>query len=143
MLRLSLPVVAALLAGTHLTASEELLPPNKPIAEAVDHYIDAQLQAGRRQARPAGRRRHPGPPADARPGRPHSHRRRDQAFVESTDPDKRVRLVDRLMASPGFVPPPGHRVRRDADGRQPGPASATTWSGRAPRTGPGTRSSAS
>ena len=26
-----------------------------------------------------------------------------RAYVESTDPDKRARLVDRLMASPGFV----------------------------------------
>ena len=81
----------------------DLLAPDRPIAEVVDHYIDEALR--KEAIKPA-------PMADDATlirrltldlaGRiPTAAESR--AFVESTDPDKRARLVDRLMASPGFV----------------------------------------
>lgn len=85
------------------TFAGELLPPDQPIAEAVDHYINATLR--REGIRPA-------PPCDAAAlvrritldlaGRIPTAAE-TQAFVESTDPRRTDRLVDRLMASPGFV----------------------------------------
>jgi Protein of unknown function (DUF1549)/Protein of unknown function (DUF1553) len=81
----------------------ELLPPDRPIEAVVDHYVDAGLVA-------AGT--HPAPETDD----PSLVRRLTldllgriptvsevRAFVGSTDPEKRSKLVDRLMASPGFV----------------------------------------
>ena len=87
----------------HQATAADLLAPDRPIAEAVDHYIDETLR--REGVKPA-------PLADDATllrrltldlaGRiPTAAESR--AFVESTDPDKRARLVDRLMASPGFV----------------------------------------
>jgi hypothetical protein len=80
-----------------------LLAPERPIAEVVDHYIDGALH--KEAVKPA-------PTADAATlvrrltldlaGRiPTAAESR--AFIESTDPEKRARLIDRLMASPGFV----------------------------------------
>ncbi len=84
-------------------AAEELLPSEKPIPEVVDHYIDRKLQE---------ERVNPAPQADDANlirrltldlvGRiPTAGECRE--FVASTDPDKRVKLVERLMASPGFI----------------------------------------
>lgn len=85
------------------TFAGDLLPPDRPISEAVDHYIDATLR--HEKVRPA-------PPCDAATlvrritldlaGRiPTATETR--TFVESTDPRRTARLVDRLMKSPGFV----------------------------------------
>ena len=85
------------------TGAADLLPADRPIGEVVDHYIDAVLRRG--GVKPAD-------PADDATlfrrltldlaGRiPTAAESR--AYVASTDPDKRARLVDRLMASPGFV----------------------------------------
>jgi hypothetical protein len=81
----------------------ELLPPDRQIEAVVDHYIDAGLVS-------AGT--HPAPETDDASmvrrltldllGRiPTSSEVR--AFVESTDPEKRQKLVDRLIASAGFA----------------------------------------
>ena len=81
----------------------ELLPPERPIAAVVDHYIDAALRKEAITAIPAAEsaaliRRLT---LDLVGRIPTTAEWR--AFVESTDPDKRAKLVDRLMASPGFV----------------------------------------
>lgn len=99
----SVVLAAALFAGMPVAAAAELLPPEKPIGEVIDHYVDLKLkQEGVSPAAAADdanliRRltldlvgRIP-TPAETK------------AFVTSTDPDKRARLVDRLMASPAFV----------------------------------------
>lgn len=81
----------------------ELLPPDRPLAEVIDHYINAKLkQAGVT----------PSPQADegtlvrrlhldlaGRIPMPDEV----QAYLESKDPQKRAQLVERLMASPWYV----------------------------------------
>lgn len=95
--------ILAILASGPAAPAGDLLPPDRPIEAAVDHYVEAKIaEAGLR----------PAPPADDATlvrrltldlvGRvPTSAEVR--AYVESTDPEKRAKLVDRLMASPGFV----------------------------------------
>jgi hypothetical protein len=91
-----------LLIASALPAAE-LLPPDKPTAEVIDHYVDAKLKT-------AGIA--PAPQADdytlirrltldlvGRIPTPAETR----AFVESKDSRKREQLVDRLMASAAFV----------------------------------------
>ena len=51
----------------------ELLPPDRPIAEAVDHYIDETLRREGVKPAPAADDADPGPPIDARPRRAHPH----------------------------------------------------------------------
>jgi hypothetical protein len=97
-----LALVALFLVALHASAAE-LLPPERPVAEVIDHYVDAKLAKG--GVAPADRvddytlirrttldlvGRIP-TPAETR------------AFVESKDPKKRELLVERLMASPAFV----------------------------------------
>jgi len=97
-----LALVLLFVVGSALPAAE-LLPPDKPIPEVIDSYVDARLAAAKVTAAPQAddytliRRltldlvgRIP-TPAES------------QAFVESKDPHKREQLVDRLMASPAFV----------------------------------------
>src|SRR5262249_20990089 len=108
-LRLTLPAVALLLVapGTNATGlaarADELLSASKPIDEVVDHYLDARL----RQENVT-----PAPQADDAnlvrrltldlAGRiPTAAEAR--AYVESTDPAKRVKVIERLIALPGFV----------------------------------------
>jgi hypothetical protein len=98
-------LISALLAFVlvHSLRGSELLPASKPIEEAIDHYIDAKLSAEgitpavqtddatlirRLTLDLAGRIP---TPAETR------------EFVDSKEPGKRAKLVDRLMASPGFV----------------------------------------
>ncbi len=103
MLRPAVAVVAVLMAVETVARAGELLPPDRPIADVVDHYIGEALSKEAIKAAAtaddatlirrltldlAGRI-----PTVAE----------FQKFIASTDPDKRVRLVDRLMASPGFV----------------------------------------
>src|SRR5262245_61981343 len=81
----------------------ELLPPDRPIAEAVDYYLDQTLR--KEGVKPASsaddatllRRM----TLDLAGRIPTAAEYR--AFVASTDPDKTLRLVDRLLASPGYV----------------------------------------
>jgi len=81
----------------------DLLPPDRPIEEVVDHYVDASIAS-------AGVK--PAPEADD----PTFLRRLTldlvgriptaaelRAFAGPAEPEKRARLVDRLMASPGFA----------------------------------------
>ncbi len=96
-------VVIVTLGWSLVSRAADLLPPDRPMAEVIDHYIDAKLkQAGVTPAPQAEettlvRRltldmngRIPGP-GEVR------------AYLESTDPQKRVQLVQRLMASPWYV----------------------------------------
>ncbi len=101
-LRLILSLLALFTAGS-LVAADELLPANQSIEQVVDHYLDARLRED--GITPAG------PADDANflrrltldlDGRiPTVEETR--AFVASTKADKRVELVERLMASPAFV----------------------------------------
>jgi hypothetical protein len=100
-LRLTVPAFALLFVAA--APAQDLLPPDKPIEQAVDHYVDALLrQQNVKPAAPAG---------DAAllrrltldlVGRiPTSSELK--TYLESKDPAKRIKLVDVLMASPGFV----------------------------------------
>jgi hypothetical protein len=102
LLRLTFPLLVALCAGS-LARADDLLPPDRPIEQAVDFYIDARLKEAKLT---------PAPQADDA----NLIRRvtldlvgriptlaEVQAYVQATEPDKRVRLVDRLLASSGFV----------------------------------------
>jgi len=90
-------------AGRPRAETADLLPPDRPIEEVVDHYVDAGLNEEKVTPAPAA--------DDANlirrltldlAGRvPTAAEVRE--YVDSTDPDKRTELVDRLMASPGFV----------------------------------------
>ena len=102
-MRLTRLVLPALLLAACVARSADPLPPDRPIPAAIDHYVDAKLKsAGVTPAAQADdytliRRltldlvgRIP-TPAETK------------AYVESTDPQKREKLVDRHMASPAFV----------------------------------------
>lgn len=96
------PVVAGLATGAFPLQAGELLPPGQSIETVVDHYVDAKLQEEGVS---------PAPPADDT----NLIRRltldlvgriptvaETKAYVESNATDKRLRLVERLLASPGF-----------------------------------------
>ncbi|MBI5759967.1 MAG: DUF1549 domain-containing protein [Planctomycetales bacterium] len=104
-MRLNLPTVVNLAACLMLAGSAfaaDLLPADRPIEEAVDHYVEALLKKNNVPA--ASISDEPGflrritldlagrtpTPAEA------------QAFVASSEPDKRVKWVDRLLAAPDF-----------------------------------------
>ena len=99
----SIPLVLALIAGGSVVSAEELLPADRPLHEAVDHYIDQKLKLEGVTPAPAA--------DDANfirrltldlVGRiPTAAETR--AYVDSKDADKRVQLVERLMASTGYV----------------------------------------
>src|SRR3954447_9815389 len=96
-------VLPALLLTACAARPADLLPPDRPVPDVIDHYVDARLKA-------AGV--NPAPPADdytlvrrltldlvGRIPTPAE----SKAYVESADAQKREKLVDRLMASPAFV----------------------------------------
>ncbi len=95
-------LLAVLLPATAVRAGE-LLPPSTPIEVAIDHYIDAKLASASIVPAPQSN--------DATLLRrlmldlcgriPTVAETRD--YVESKDPAKRVKLVERLMASPSFI----------------------------------------
>lgn len=103
-MRLSLiAVCAALVAAAPLTRAAELLPPETPIEQAIDHYIDAELSADKIT---------PAPLADDvnllrrtmldLVGRmPAAIEARE--FAANPDPAKRQALVDQLLQSPSFL----------------------------------------
>ncbi len=84
-------------------AADDLLPPDRPIHEVVDHYIDARLSEKGVTPAPAV--------SDAEflrrvtldlAGRiPTVHELRD--YTAATDPAKKTALIDRLLASPDFA----------------------------------------
>jgi hypothetical protein len=96
--------VAGLVLLTPLAAqADDLISSDRPIAEVVDHYIDQALRKVPIKAAPraddATLLRRLTLDLDGRiPTAAES-----RAYIASTDPDKRDRLVDRLMASPAFV----------------------------------------
>jgi hypothetical protein len=100
--RLILPLLSLALLCSSIRA-DDLLPPNQTVEQVVDHYIESALQ----EAHIA-----PAPPADDATilrrltldlaGRIPTMEE-SRAFLASTNPHKRVELVDRLMNSPGFV----------------------------------------
>ncbi|MCI0683100.1 MAG: DUF1549 and DUF1553 domain-containing protein [Gemmataceae bacterium] len=102
----SIPVFSALVLGSVLAWADEaapLPPPNRPIEQAIDHHVDALLKADKVT---------PAPPADDATiirrltldlvGRIPTTAE-TTAYLASTDPQKKAKLVERLMAAPGFV----------------------------------------
>jgi hypothetical protein len=95
--------LAALWTGPSPSCAADLLPSGQSIEKVVDHYIDAGL----REEGVA-----PAPPADDAAllrrltldlvGRIPTVAEA-AAYLAASDPDKRLKLVERLMASPGFV----------------------------------------
>ena len=101
--RFFLVALAVLGFGASQARAQELLSADTPIEKAVDHYIDALLQ--QEKVKPA----QPTPPAELLrrltldlAGRIPSLPETD-AYLASNDLEKKVQLVDRLMASSGFV----------------------------------------
>ncbi len=85
-----------------VTMAADLLPPEKSIEEVVDHYIQARLDTEKVAAGPQATdanviRRLTLDLAGRIPTVPEA-----QAYVAATEPDKRVKAVDRLLASPDF-----------------------------------------
>jgi hypothetical protein len=95
-------VIVALGLGDLSVRADDLLPPDRPVDVVVDFYIDAKLAAENLAAAP--------PADDANfirrvtldlAGRvPASSE--VQAYLQSSEPDKKSWLVDRLLASPDF-----------------------------------------
>jgi hypothetical protein len=91
-----------LLLQPALLPAAELLPADVPIEQAIDHYIDAELKEAKIN---------PAPLADDAAllrrltldlnGRIPTPWELDE-YVASKNPDKKIKLVDRLMASPAF-----------------------------------------
>lgn len=101
--RLAIPAIFVLAWAPAEAPAGDLVPPDRPIEEVVDHYLDARL---------AGEGLRPAPSAgdatlirrltlDLNGRIPSAAETR--LYLESSEPDKRAKLVDRLMASPGFV----------------------------------------
>jgi hypothetical protein len=105
MLRHAFLGLSVLVAGVALGRPDNpaLLPPATPIEKAIDHFVDAQLKEASVV---------PAPRADDA----NLIRRltldlvgriptvaETRAFVDSNDPAKLAQLVDRLLASPGYV----------------------------------------
>ena len=104
-LRLSLLSLMFALAASLVCpcAADELLPPEKPVEEAIDFYVEARLAKD-------------GVAAASQAGDANLLRRtmldlvgriptaaEAKAYGTSTDANKRTALIDRLMASPAFV----------------------------------------
>ena len=100
--RLIASVLTALTLAPILSAGE-MLPASKPIEEVIDHYVNARLAAD--GITPAAQaddatliRRLTLDLCGRIPTMAET-----RGYVDSKDPAKRVKLVDRLMASPSFV----------------------------------------
>jgi hypothetical protein len=97
-----IPAVVLLLHPA-IGSGAELLPPDVAIEKAIDHYIDAGLKEDKIKAAPAA--------DDATllrrltldlNGRIPTSWELDE-YLTSKSPDKKIKLVERLMASPAFV----------------------------------------
>jgi len=97
-----LVVVCGIWACGSPVNAEDLLPPDRPIAEVIDHYIDLRLAAEgvtpAPQARDATLVRRLTLDLEGRTPTAAEAR----SYVESAAPDKRAQLVDRLMSSPFY-----------------------------------------
>ena len=83
--------------------AEDLLPPETPVEQAIDHYIRVRLeQAGMVPAPPADEATQLRRPMLDLVGRAPTVAEA-KAYLESTDEKKYKQLIDRLMASPAFV----------------------------------------
>jgi hypothetical protein len=92
-----------LLMSMTVTRAADLLSADRPIGEVVDHYVDLALKKEGVQPAPAADdaaivRRLTLDLAGRIPTAAEA-----RTYLESTDPQKKNRLIDRLMASPGFV----------------------------------------
>src|SRR6476659_1456391 len=98
MLRLAIAALALFVAAMP-TRAADLLPADRPIDQVIDHYVDALLKKDNIT---------PAPMADDATvirrltldlvGRIPTPAE-SKAYIESTDPQKKVQLVERLMAS--------------------------------------------
>jgi hypothetical protein len=102
-LRILPAIVGLFLAGASSSGAEPLLPSDRPMAAVIDHYIDARLHQAKVQ---------PAPPTDD-----HTVVRRlyldlagriptadeARAYAQSSDADKRARLIDALLRSPEYI----------------------------------------
>lgn len=84
------------------TRAADLLPADREIPSVVDHYIDEQIEASKTTAAPLASdlvilRRTTLDLAGRIPTLAEV-----EAYLASTDPDKRTQLVDRLLSSPDF-----------------------------------------
>jgi hypothetical protein len=103
MRRLLLLLIAPTLCAAGAVRADDLLPADRPIHAAIDHYIGAGLRADGIE---------PAPRADDATlirrltldlcGRIPTAAEAD-TYVRSSDPEKRVKLVERLMNSPAFA----------------------------------------
>jgi hypothetical protein len=101
---LTLTLVSGLLfVSAQRVVADELLPPGQPIEQVIDSYIDATLKkqniAPAPQVDDANLIRRVTLDLVGRIPTPLEIK----TFVESKEPDKRNKLVDRLINSPGFV----------------------------------------
>jgi len=103
-MRKLLPIAVLFLSlNSSLGLAAELLPPDRPIHEVIDHYIDTRMS--QKNVKPAGQ------VTDANllrrtmldlVGRiPTVVEARE--YIESEDASKRIEMVDRLLNSPAFV----------------------------------------
>src|SRR5688572_3833904 len=96
-------VLTFLLLAPLASSAADLLPPNKSMEEVIDHYVDARLKE---------EKVHPAPLADDATflrrvtldlaGRIPTPAEM-QAYLTSTEADRKVKLVERLLASPSYV----------------------------------------
>jgi hypothetical protein len=102
MLRALLPAAIAILTAMPIAAGD-LLPPDRAIEQVIDHYVDDLIK--QENVTPALAA------SDATIVRRLSLDligriptvAETKTYVESSDPEKKTKLVDRLMASPAFV----------------------------------------
>ena len=102
-LQRSLTIAAMMLLTAIATGAEPILPADRPIAEVIDHYINLKLKDANVSRAPQAddhtlvRRLY----LDLAGRIPTAGEARD--FVDSTDSQKREKLVERLMALPEYV----------------------------------------
>jgi hypothetical protein len=95
--------LVALVAVASASRGQEILAPDRPIAEVIDHYLDLKLKTAKVTPAPQAsdltlaRRLH----LDLAGRIPTPNEARE--FVKSTDPQKRTKLIEELLASPEFV----------------------------------------
>src|SRR5262245_54501196 len=103
-MRLRLLLTAALIVcATPVARAADLPPADKPVEAVIDQLIDAAIADASVTPAPQADDATVVPrlPADLVGRLPTTGE--VEAYVKSTDADKRAKLVDRLIASPGFV----------------------------------------